>query len=284
MSTLENFTFKPILILFRLLFLNINIATKTNKHFKLSKWRFKHSYIKNTLLLFKISIVILAWSMLFYYQPELADIFEESMQQFQKLSWTLAVSLVYATSNRSSYAIPKLIHHIRRQPPMTLSKLTSPFPIIITLYATSYTIQSVTDIVYYIFIPKPYYTLVQYAFYELGYVLNVLFVAMICTFENLIYQQYCECNKKLRVKLGVTCVTHSDVMSLCEQCRLLNYSLGGYMIWRVCYVYVSTIQAVYYTMYLRDTAWVNLFWLGSILSEFLMIVYFHERRLKEVRC
>lgn len=271
-------SFKPILFFYGLTFLNTKISTKTVKNQKLIK------LLKSILITIKIAIVSSVWIILFYYSPEIPDIFEWILQIIQKITWSLMITLLYATSKHHSYTISKLILLIQKN--SNEIKLSSPFIKIFLIYITSYLIQSIGDMILYVDSPNSYFTLLQSNVYQFGSVLDTFYIAVICTFESLIYQQYHAYNqwllkqisKKelLRLKLSV-------IVNLCKQCRLLNRAFRGYMLWKMGYIYISSITALFYT-YLHDGAMehFNTFWIFSMLSEILLIVYYYERRLKEV--
>lgn len=276
-TSIEYFTFKPILILFRLLFLNTNISTKNTPT--------KLKYISKLLPLTKMAVIIYVWTVIFDFDQIVLDIVVYCLEVFQKIYWTLGVTLLYITSGRPSFAVPKLIIHIRKNKRFLHSKVSSPFLFIFIMYITGYCVHVTGNFLFFILVPDPYYSALQYSVFILGDILSAFYIAMICAFESLIYQEYRGYNQWLRVRISrkrKVGLNLSVIGSLSEQCRLLNHSFEFYMFWKMCYTYVSLINSVYYVIYLEETAWFNAFWVSMTFSQMVLIVYYHERRLKEV--
>lgn len=275
----ELVTFKAISLFLRILFINTNISTRTIQFSKFKKWQLK--FIKILLLLSKRLIFLYSFSMLFVFDLHASDDFEYAMQSIQKYGWTFIVLLIYATTQQKSCSVLKLLKLIQTNTVIPQKLLSSHFLILFIAYCASYTFQGTGFLLYFMFIPNPFVTVYEFSVFVIGYVLAIFHISMICTFESLIYQQYHAYNQWLRIKIKErkrVSLKMNVIMSLCKQCRLLNRSFGGYVLWKLCYTYVSTILAVYYTLYVPGTIVITSVWFSSVMSELLLIVYFHERR------
>lgn len=239
-NSVENFTFKPILIILKFLFINTNISSQCIQRYNLTKWHLRCLKIFTSLI--KIAIISYAWITLFYNRQVIySNIIERGLQNLQTTTWTLMITTIYGTSSRTSSAIPKLIKLIRLNTKLLNNSLFSPFLIISLVYFIAYAILTYGEIMLYVLAPQPYYTLIHYNVFIFCYLLDIFYTAMICMFESLIRQQYNYCNQTEfdgEIKLRV-------IESLSEQCCLLNQSFGGYMLWKLTYTYLSAITASY---------------------------------------
>lgn len=283
---LELYTFKPILLIFRLLFLNTTISTINLKYSKFQRWQFL--FLKIFLFSIKNAIVIYSLSMFLIFHLQVSDMFEFGLQQLQKATWTVLVVLAYTTSEHTFSAVLKIFNLIRNNSIILSKSISSPFLLIFLVYSIVYTILSVYTIVNYIDQSCAYFSMIEYLVFELGYILNGFYIAVLCTCESLIYQQYRAYNQWLwiakRKNVYQNCVSLklSVNVSLCKQCRLLNRTFRGYALWKFCFTYVSVITAVYYAVFKPGTLFMRLVWFGSTLGELVLLVYYHDLRLNEV--
>lgn len=135
------------------------------------------------------------------------------------------------------------------------------------------------------------YTLTQYVFLNLYYVINVCYISMMYTFESIILQQFCLLNSELKSLCSGNDTKFNLVQlsriyrNLHKQYKSFAKAFGMFFCCKFYTTHMWVVMTCYYKLiYMDSLPIVITLWMTFVSCESLLIAYYCDRIEKEVLC